>query len=225
MSARIKPFELVFGRSGLAEAHFPRIAEALTHTVGRLDREQFLVLGAVGELMGELAPDSAEGTAQIGLLTYHAFLHWQQGVQERELDEVALRDLLARERIGEWRFEPPSPAGYLQLPRHLLWVAGTGGQPAEPVDGFFWVAGDPQVDAIDLLLVLGVHEQRPGITVIELSSGPLPENGHWGDMQAREEGADFGNVLPGGERLYGLSTAGEVLKLASRVFRHLQRDG
>jgi hypothetical protein len=136
-----------------------------------------------------------------------------------------LRGLLATDGIGNWPFEPPSPAGYLWLPRHRLWVAGGGGQPAEPVDGLFWVAGDPAANALDVLLVLGMHEGRPGLTVIELASGPLPDQGHWGDIAARAEGEDFGNLLPGGEHLYGLSTSGEVLKLVSRVFWHLQRHG
>jgi hypothetical protein len=103
-----------------------------------------------------------------------------------------------------------------------VWVAGS---PAEPVDGFFWTSGDPAVNAVDVLLALGVREGRPGVTVIELTSGPLPPEGHWGDIRARAAGADFDSVLPGGERLHGLSTAGEVLKLVSRLFWRHRADG
>jgi hypothetical protein len=226
MAERASPFELIFGRTGLAAAHFPRIAASLEPVAGSgPDREQFLMLGPVAELMGELASASGEGTAQIALLTFHAFHRWQQGGEDHELGEGALRELLALGGIGEWQFQPPAPAGYLRLPGHLLWVAGAEGQPAEPVDGFFWVVGGSRANALDLLLVLGVHEGRPGVTVIELGSGPVPGAGHWGDLQVRSEGADFGNVLPGGDHLYGLSAAGEVLKLVSRLFWHLQRHG
>jgi hypothetical protein len=226
MAERPTPFDVIFARPGLAERYFPAIAEALgPASAPGPDRERFLMLGLVGELMGELAPESGEVTAQIGLLTFHAFHHWQQGGSGRGIDEPTLLGLIRLEGLGDWQLEPPAPAGYIQLPRHVLWVAGSAGQPAEPVDGFFWVTGDPQANALELLLVLGLHEGRPGVTVIELASGPLPTQGHWGDLQGRAGGEDFSNVLAGGERLYGLSTAGEVLKLASRLFWYLQAHG
>jgi len=224
MRERSSPFDIVFGRPGLAATHFPRVAAALGEGA-EPDRERFLQLGPVGELMAEIAPDSGEGAAQIGLLTFHSFHRWHQGGEDYEIDATALARVLRPEPIGEWQLQPPSPAGYLQLPSHELWVPGAAGQPAEPIDGFFWVAGEPDRNALELLLVLGLHERRPGMTVIELQSGPLPAAGHWGDMQARAEGEDFSNLLPGGEQLHNLSTGGEVLKLVSRVFRYLRQVG
>lgn len=225
MNERMTPFEVIFARPGLVNEHFPRIAAALAPAGAGPDRERFLLLGEVGELMAELVPDGGEGTTQIGLLTFHAFRRWQEGGSDRKIDDATLRELVRLPPIGEWRLQPPRPAGYLQLPRHRLWVPGSGGMPAEPVDGWFWVSGDPAVNALDLLLVLGMHEGRSGLTVIELSAGPLPPEGHWGDLEANETGVDFENVLPGGAQLHGMSTAGEVLKLVSRVFWRLQNDG
>ncbi|NJD10674.1 MAG: hypothetical protein FIB01_09665 [Gemmatimonadetes bacterium] len=226
MAERLTPFEAVFGRPGLAAEHFPRIAAARGAAGAPApDCERFLMLRETGELMAEIAPEGAAGAAQIGLLTFHAFRHWQEGAAAQAIDAPTLGHLLRLERIGPWQLQTPGSAGYVQLPPHRLWVAGAAGQQAEPVDGFFWVGGDPAVNALQLLLVLGVHEARPGFTVIELSSGPLPPAGHWGDVPVRADGPDFGNVLPGGEHLHGLSTAGEVLKLAARVFWQLRSPG
>jgi hypothetical protein len=73
------------------------------------------------------------------------------------------------------------------------------------------------------MLVLGMRADRPGFGTIavgtDLVAAPL---GHWADADARPEGRDFENILPGGElrRLYGLVTEGEALRLISLLFWH-----
>lgn len=222
---RLTPFAAIFGRTGLAEAHFPRIAAAVPAAAGGPpDRDTFLALAPVSDLLAEITPTAGAGSAQIALLAFHCFRRWQEGGPDRELEPAALRDLLSLPALGTWRLRPPASAGYVVLPRHQLWVAGAGGEPAEPVEGFFWAADAAAPERFEVLLVLGMHDGRAGVTVIELRSGPPPAAGHWGDLRARAEGADFDSVLPGGEHLLGLANVGEVLKLASRVFWHF-RDG
>jgi len=226
MVDQLAPYEVVFGRTGMADEYFPRILAAAAELgLQPVDRDRFLALPPVADLLAAITPPASEGGAQIALLAFHSFRRWQQGGDDLAIEAAELTELLGRAEVGAWRLETPAPAGYLRLPRHLLWVAGSGDQPAEPVDGFFWVTGDVGSNALDLLLVLGMHEAREGMTVIELPSGPLPAEGHWGDLQFREDGADFGNVLPGGEHLFGLGSSGEVLKLVSRVFWRLRGDG
>ncbi len=117
--------------------------------------------------------------------------------------------------------DPPTPAGYAQLPRHLFWVGGGGGDDAaEPVDGFFWtVSGD---GTLHLLLATGIREGRPGLGVVPLPEAPWAEADTWMAASVREAGDDFATTLPGGELegLYSLTAAGEVLKLAARLFAY-----
>jgi hypothetical protein len=226
MSEPTSPFELVFGGTGVAAEHFPRIrAAALAQGSSPPDRDGFLALPTVSELLAEIAPASGEGAVQIGLLAFHAYRRWDQGGDDFRIAAAELPTLLARPALGAWQLQPPRPAGYVALPGHQLWVPGGEGQPAEPVDGFFWVTGTRPETPLDVLLVLGTHAQRAGLTVIELSAGPLPAEGHWGDQQMRVQGEDFRSELPGGEHLFTLGTGGEVLKLVSRVFWRLAGHG
>jgi hypothetical protein len=128
--------------------------------------------------------------------------------------------------IGQWELVPLSAAGYLQLPRNLLWARIAEDAQPEAVDGIFWTMvgnGDalvPPFARADLLVVLGVIPGRPGYSVIPLRAELTDPQGHWGDEQARTNSPDFANNLPGGElqQLHAIETAGEVWKLISRVF-------
>ncbi len=70
-----------------------------------------------------------------------------------------------------------------------------------------------------MLLALGVRAGRPGLSVIPASVA-FARPADWLHEAARTEGADFANVLPGGELrgLHAVVSAAEVLKLAARVF-------
>ena len=226
MNAPTTPYDVIFREAGIPAEYFPRIREQLPEGGARRDRDAFFTAPAVGDLLAVIAPESGAGAAQIGLLTYHAFHHWRAGEATWTLGEDELRAALDADALPPGPVPTPAEAGYVQLPRHRTWVAGDPGAPAEPVDGFFWVSSPHELEwSPEVLMVLAMHGGRGGVSVVELASAPLPPDGHWGNIEGRDGGGDFANVLPGGEHLLGLSTAGEALKLVSRVFWQLREHG
>ncbi len=236
---RATPYELVFGVGPFESEHFPAIQEeARERAVDVSDPERFVMLAAVGRLLRELPPEDAGSGAllELGLLLFHGYHSWLFGrrlyVVERPL---AKRLLAAPPAIGEWELTPPHPAGYVQLPRNLVWSRVGEGAPGEPVDGFFWTMvgrddpATPPYRRLDLLLALGLRSDRPGLSVVPVGAALPGAPGHWADLRARSDeggagagGFDFANVLPGGELggLHSLVNEAEVLKLASLLFWH-----
>lgn len=231
-AARRTPYELIFGAGAFEEEHFPAIrAEAQERGVDATDPERFVMLASVGALLRELpAEGGAAALHELGLLLFHGYHFWRFG-RVVYLVERGLVERLAAQPpvVGEWELTPPHPAGYLQLPRNLVWARIGESAPAEPVDGLFWTmaGGDdpaaPPYARLDALLALGLRSDRPGLSVVPVGA-PLPDGpGHWADMRARERAtgeaeatgaseatgatgaidavpaADFANVLPGGE--------------------------
>jgi hypothetical protein len=232
---RQNPYQLVFGAESMDDRLFPPIAEEAEARDQSLDDpERFLFLSSVGKLLQAIAePDAyerGEGDAvetddalhQYGRLLYHAFHYWRDRKPTRRVDEEAVRWLLDDvTSVGDWRLTPPSPSGYLQLPRNLVWAEPARGLQPEPADGFFWryvepADGPPQ---LHVLLVLGVRPDRAGFSVVP-ATGVLDDEDHWAELDARPDGTDFETTLPGGEldELYSVETAAEVLKLASLCF-------
>lgn len=227
MSERPDPYGVAFVESGLAARHFPLIAAAAAER--GLDPgvpDGFLMLPETGDLVRELgAEGSIEAFTQLGLLAFHAFRFAGTGEQRVTLAEATVRALLEGPPLGRWSLRAPAEAGYVQLPRHLLWTRDASGA-GSPVDGFFWSLPATPGARLELLLVEGLLAGSESFSVFEVSAAP-PAEGHWGDVQARATGPDFANLLPGGElrQLHGLSNAGELLKLASRVFHHYETHG
>ncbi|HUF14061.1 MAG TPA: hypothetical protein VMN78_13235 [Longimicrobiales bacterium] len=251
MSERDTPYELVFrrGRIDFEGDRFPAVrAEAEQRGVPLDDPERFVMLGSVGALMRDMVLDEAaaddagevwqalppEAVAQTGALLYHAFRFSEAGACVHAIEEEAARELAAAPALEETARAPradavagtaaiaaPAEAGYVQLPRNLFWARAGEAGVAEPLDGFFWALGR----RFDVLLALGVRARRPGFTVIpmgvELDAPGAPAS--WADVKAREEGDDFANILPGGDldRLLGITSAGEALRLAALCLRHL----
>ncbi|HSJ23055.1 MAG TPA: hypothetical protein VK929_00120, partial [Longimicrobiales bacterium] len=196
---------------------------------------EFFMLPAAGTLLKDLMPDDAEGGVhrdlvdQVTALLFQSFRFWLHGRFTWELTGAAAATVLSAEGPpGSDRVDPPEPAGYVQLPRNLLWARVAEDAPAEPVDGFFFSAptdseGGPP-GRLDLLLALGVRPGRPGISTVDVSIEGDDMLQHWADVDARPGGTDFGNVLPGGELqgYHSLTTRAEVLKLAARCFRLMQ---
>jgi hypothetical protein len=185
---------------------------------------------------GGSGPDSGGGDEggrgetfkQHGRLLYHAFHHWRAGRVEVEIGEDLLRSLLDDPpTVGDWALTTPAAAGYLRLPVNLVWAAPAPGLRPEPADGVFWalMGEDAEVKALHLLMALGVRADRPGFSVVS-ASGVTDDEPHWADLDARPGGQDFATTLPGGDldRLYSIETAGELLRLASLCFHHLDRD-
>jgi hypothetical protein len=233
---RAHPYELAFADPAFEETHFPAMrAEIERVGVDGADPAQFLELRAVAGVLRTVLDDALEtAVARFGPLLFQGYHYWLFNQRTIELDVPALRNILGdHPEIGVWELIPPTGAGYLQLPRNLLWARIGPDATPEAVDGLFWTmigSGDPLVPPfprIDLLLVLGLVPNRPGFSVVEVST-PLGDDpqGHWGDAKARDDRQlDFANVLPGGElqQLHSLETTGEVLKLVSRAFWQLSR--
>lgn len=248
MSERDTPYDLVFrkGRLDFEGDRFPAVrAEAEERGVPVDDPERFVMLGAVGALMRDMlleeatADDAGEvwaalppdAVAQMGALIYHAFRFHEAGARVYAVDENAARELAAAPAgpADQGRPAPhggaapsaPADAGYVQLPRNLFWARADEAGAAEPLDGFFWTLGR----RFDVLLALGVRPRRPGFTAIpvgvELDAAAGATD--WADRKARAEGADFANILPGGELngLLGITSGGEALRLAALCLRRL----
>ncbi|HUE77155.1 MAG TPA: hypothetical protein VMM83_04370 [Longimicrobiales bacterium] len=226
---RLTPYELVFGADDMDDTLFPPIAEeAAARDVALHDPDNFLFLTSVGKLLRGVAGEQVAGETmrQYGRLLYHAFHFWRHGRNLLVLDPAAARALVdSPPAIDDWSLATPSPAGYLQLPRHLFWAAPAVGMRPEPADGFFWTFHDDSTaePSLHVLLALGLRPDRPGVSVIP-AEGVLDDVAHWANVAGREGGAaDFESTMPGGEldRLYSLETTAEVLKLASLCFWHI----
>lgn len=223
---RRTPYELAILDGGHDEALAAIDREAEARGVDPLDPDRFLLLETAGVLLRALRPDSEapESIARYGALLYHAFHFRRAGLPLLVLDEPSLRTLIERPRaVGEWTLHGPTHAGYVQLPRNLVWAPAAEEGAAEPVDGFFWTVTPDQPGAparFLLALILGMRHGRAGFGIIETAAEiPAGPDAHWADIRAREEGDDFANILPGGEirRLFALTSFGEALRLASLV--------
>lgn len=220
--ARRTPFELAFPDREAAEAFVREVGEeAERRGLDPADQAAFSMLESVGaslrRLRGAEAPPAA--ARDYTALLYHAF-HFAHAGRPLHLVDVHASRYLVERTESEGVPELPVRAGYAQLPRHLFWVGGEGDARAEPVDGFFWTMSSD--GAIHLLLATGMREDRPGLAVVPLPGAPWSEAATWLDTHVREEGEDFATTLPGGELdgLYSLTAAGEVLKLAARLFAY-----
>lgn len=143
------------------------------------------------------------------------------------VDEGVGRGLAAEEVTPrDWSESAPTLAGYLQLPQNVYWVhtEAEGGEGfAEPVDGIFWANHD---EGLWVMLAAGLREGRPGFSAVALDRVPSRDIGIWADADMREGGPDFETTLPGGD-LAGfltLASSGEVLKLLSRAWRHIESE-
>jgi hypothetical protein len=215
---------MVFAVPELEGTAFPAIqAEAEERGVDVQDHERVLLLESSGLMMRSLLPADAAtpAFAQFASIVTHAFHYWLQGKRTFSIDEAGLRSMIdGVGEIGAWQLTASVPAGYVQLPRNLIFSRVDENAQAESVDGFFYILNG---ERLDVLLVLGLVPNRAGFSIITVAGAPAEnESGHFGDVQAREDGTDFENVLPGGTgRLYAVTNAMEVLKLASRVLKEV----
>lgn len=227
---RVTPYDMVFGTGPFEPERFPAIAgEAEGRGFDLLDPERFVMLGETGVLIRLVLGDEDAGGAvsQLGALLYHAFHFWQAGKPVFEITEADARALIAATPDAAARYAPREPAGYVQLPRNLFWSRIDPAAPAESVDGFFWVWREfqaPKPARLQLLLVLGLRADRAGLSLIDIAEDVPAKPGAWAETQARVDGEDFANVLPGGDiqRLHAITTPLEALKLAALCFRHLE---
>lgn len=233
-TARLTPYELAFLEGDFETRVFPMIqeeAEARREDPARHERFAFLAAG--GEAIRDIVPPDAppEMLDEYRALFFHAFNFWRFGRRLYVLEPPVARYLVeGAPRLAEWELTAPFDGVYIQLPPNLFWASIGTGVPPEPVDGFFVTVarehdplGVPFTD-VQVLMVLGIHRLRAGFSVVafETEAGPgIPPV--WAEP-GRDTGADFENVLPGGDiaGLYSILTTAEALKLVARVLWYIE---
>jgi hypothetical protein len=218
--ARFTPFELLFSEVSDAESLAVAVQEEAEGRGADVDQPHaFVTMGAVTDfirrIQGEHAPP--EAIHQYGALAFHALHFHRAGHPLYLLTTHAARFLV--EGAGGADPRPPAPAGYLQLPQHLFWLDDGSGTP-QSVDGIFWRATPSR--SLHALLVTGLRADGSGAGVVPLPEAPLGDAASWLDLDARGDGSDFSNPMPGAEldALYLFATSGEVFKLLARFFAY-----
>ncbi|HEU4456357.1 MAG TPA: hypothetical protein VFR81_25040 [Longimicrobium sp.] len=236
VTARLTPYEIAFMDGDFESRVFPMIqAEAEGRREDAARRERFVFLGTGGDAIREIIPPDAppEMLEEYRALFYHAFNFWRFGRRLYVLDPAVARYLVeGAPTLDDWSFAAPFESVYLQLPTNLFWASIGTDVPPEPVDGFFVTLSQDR-DPLDLpftdvqvLMVLGIHRLRAGFSVIpfdtEVGAG-IPSV--WAEP-GRDTGADFENVLPGGEMagLYSILTTAEALKLVARILWYIENQ-
>ena len=238
--ARLTPYEMLLPDPEFADRHFPPIGEeAAERGVDAGNPAAFVMLGAVQGAMAELRPDddAPESANDHGSVLFFAYHLWRTGGTLVLAQQKTLRALLAGEgdapqedRNSLWAKDFGGKAGYVQLPRYLVWIEearnGEGARdgPPESVDGFFWF-GDAH-GALHLALVAGMRSDRPGFGVVPVPPLPLDTLPEWVTGPAREGGGDFTTSLPGADLddLLGIRTPAEVFKLAALLLGRIARE-
>ncbi|MFL5448653.1 MAG: hypothetical protein ACJ8AX_08895 [Gemmatimonadales bacterium] len=208
---RPTPFDLVFENA--AQTSFPAIRTALSESIrDPRDRDGFLMLREVVSLLRELRPDEGlgEGIDQLAALVHHGYLFWAGGGHTLRLSSDQLSDILGHASLSDPQLD--GPALYTQLPERRVWAQVIPGEPHEPLDGWFQYH-DPKAGLLRVLGVFGIHPDRPGFSVVEVS-GRRPV------ALARPDGSSvFSSTLPGGAAAGLSSLAGEeeLLELGWRI--------
>ncbi len=208
---RPTPFSLVFG--GLAAQRFSVLQQAIAEA-GRdsRDRDAFLLVREVNELMQELRPDEGfgEGVRAMAALLHSSYLFWLDGEHVVSIDDSALTRLLTPRPDGRPSRSRRSNGTYVQLPSLRVWGLPLAGAAPEPLDGWFATARE---DTLSVVAVFGLHPGRVGLTVAEVT-GAAPLG------LARADGSGlFTPTLEGGKAAGLASIQGEeeLLELAWRV--------
>ena len=242
---RTTPIHLLFPDGEVDRQRFVDIqAEAAGSGIDPWNPLAISALPSVAAWVSDLRPGDQDPHAvhAYSALVFYAMHALGDHGQMLEVTDAVGRKLGSGTDSGasaDWSGRPHVAAGYAQRPPHLFWVQtrveGAGdtedaGALAEPLEGIFW-ASTP-ADASDhaglwVMLAAGVRPGRPGFSAIALDRLPLADVAGWADADMRGDGTDFENLLPGGD-LAGfltLGTAGESLKLLSRVWRHAEVFG
>lgn len=224
---RLTPYELIF--QPLEQSAFAAIrVEAAQRGSDPADRDQFALLGLVGATLQEMAADDAPPQA---IESYTELLHqgyqfWSFGRRVYVLSERAVaRFTRPAYDMHNWILAAP-PACYLQFPAQRIWARVEPEMPYEPADGCFVAVRDGGAGDITaqlrILLVLGLREERPGISLVSHVATFEPRaaadraRAPW-----REGTAPFSNAIPGGERM-GYLTIATMSELEAVVLRALQ---
>lgn len=208
--SRPTPFDLVF--QSAAQTTFPTIRGALDQAgQGPRDRDRFLMLREVVTLLREMRPEEGlgEGIDRLAALVHHAYLFWDGGALTVEFPLERLTERL-ESGSNPNENEVLGPAYYAQVPERRIWAQVIPGEPHEPMDGCF--VHDPGSAELRVLGVFGIHPERAGFSVVEVT-GPPPS------ALARLDGTDlFAPILAGGAaaRLFSIAGEEELLELGWR---------
>jgi hypothetical protein len=210
---RATPFDAVFGP--IVADRFGALRDGIEAAgLDPRNRDAFLLVREVAELLRDLRPDEGLGQAVDTLVAFvhRAYLFWTDGARVRGVTEAELTRMVDG-REGK----PPAihPSGdqrsrYVQLPPLRVWGTSLETAPAEPLDGWFT---DYEGDSLLILAVFGLHPARDGFTAVEASGPRAP-------VLARLDGSPlFSPSLSGGEAagLFSVSGEEELLELAWRV--------
>lgn len=222
-AARPTPYSLIFGPDVFDEARFRAVREEDAGSAW--SPLQLFMTPAAGELLREFTPPGGgrELIAQVSALVFSAYRFWLHGRHVYRLTEPQVRGLVAGRPEIAGPVVPARPAGYVQLPRNLIWARVSEDAVPEPADGFFWSASTAEeggTERLDLLYALGVRAGRPGLSLFDVTLESTVRLEDWANADARAEGQDFANILPGGELqgYHAILTAAEALKLAALCF-------
>ena len=170
MSARPTPFDAVFGP--IAGDRFPVLRQGIA-AAGReaRDRDAFVLVREVVELLRELRPAEAEGGGvdQLIAFVHAAYWYWAEGLRTVVVDRETLDDVVRDQ--SEPGSEPAGSAYYVQLAPQRVWGEAQDGAPIEPLDGWFAI---PQSGRLELVAIFGLHPSRDGFTVVT-AGGRRPE--------------------------------------------------
>ena len=201
---------------GIGEPHFQEIRESLTAAkLDDLDRDAFVLNGAVGAVLRDLVPEEAPADT---INAYGALLHMLYAAWVRDWPLVTVTEAQLRSALtGNYPLahSPTFPlVCYVQLPERLVWGEPVAGDAHEPLDGVFVIATQDRVHA---LAILGFRVEREGSTTMEGAiTLPAPPSG------ARESGASaFTSELAGGEAA-GLISVVDEHELATLVMRTIE---
>jgi len=204
---RVAPYALVLGT--IAPERFPVLRESIA-AAGRnpRDRDAFLMVREVVELLRELEPEEGlgEGIATMAAFLHQSYLYWMDGERTVTIEVEALDRALA----GVGSAPSPHASSYIQLPPLRVWGIGVEGGPAEPLDGWFV---SPSGESLSVLGIFGIHPGRAGFTAVEVV-GPRP-----GSLERADGSALFSAALPGAAQagLASIVGAEELLELAWRL--------
>ena len=200
---RTTPFELVFGEQ--VEQRFPALKTSLeSGRIDPTDRDAFVLDRAVTEFLRDLVPEDAPSEAlhEFIAVLQHSYLYWADGRVNGSADT-------------ELPSTPNRPTGplalrptYIQLPDHLYWGQLEPDAPHEPLDGFFVHA---HADGIRALAIFGLHPERPGFSVTEVTGPPAGR-----PLERADGSAPYAPLMDGGAAAGIRSVAGpaELLALA-----------
>ena len=206
---RPTPFDIVF--DVIARDRFPEVRASLeSGSVDASNRDAFLLDRYDVQELRDLVPDEGVGEAvdQHVALLHNAYLFWQGGQRVVRLNRKDTESLLAKAPADGHGL--PFDTVYVQFPERTLWAQINEGAPHEPLDGVFV---SPVGDQYRVLGVFGMHPDRVGFSVAEVSGSRVP------DVQRPDGSARFAPLLPGGAaaNLYSVDGAPELVELGARA--------